>query len=95
MPTIPTREFKNSRNNNTGALVLQSLPVAEIVQRVRSQARDHGGLKASLLPSVLSGSRDEDAQMTLVPEALQAAWNGVTQGQEPCLVGDEGFTPRD
>lgn len=75
MPTILTRGFKNSHNNNTGALVLQSLPVAEIVQRVHSQARDHGGLKASLLPSVLSGSRDEDALMTL---AITPRPRGIT-----------------
>lgn len=65
-PPILTREFKNSCNNNTGALPPQSLPAAEIEQRVHSQARDHGGLQASLLPSVPPGSRDEDAQGSLV-----------------------------
>lgn len=32
MPMILTQEFKNSCNNNTGALAPQSLPAAEIVQ---------------------------------------------------------------
>lgn len=92
MPTTLAQGFKNSCNNNTGALLPQCLPTAGTVHSAHSQARDHGRLKASLLPSVLPGSRDEDAQMSLAP---QPAWHGVTQGQEPPLVGAEGFPPRD
>lgn len=65
MLMILTQEFKNSCNNNTGALAPHSLPASEIVQWVHSQACDHDGLQASLLPSVLSGSGDEDAQMNI------------------------------
>lgn len=98
-PPILAREFKNSCNNNTGALPPQSLPAAEIEQRVHSQARDHGGLQASLLPSVPPGSKDEDAQTSLVivprPRGTRGCLARVTQGQEPRLAGDEGFTSWD
>lgn len=97
MLMVLAQGFKNSCNNNTGALVAHSLPRAEAVQGAHSQARDHG-LKASLLPSVLPGSRDEDAPRSLGitpgPRGTTACLARVTQGRSLLWWELRGFTPR-